>query len=302
MFTQEKLSRRGLINLFIVYIAWGTTYLAMRVGVREGSGFGVFTFASLRFILISPVLFGIAKLAGDSLKIKKKDLLKLIVFSIGIWGIGHGSVLYATKYMESGFASVVVASTPIWMALTSGVVSRNFPRASNILFMLLGFAGIAVLIFPKLKMSVIGDHSGTGILLLLFGTISWSVFSVLMNKFPIKAPSLTLSAYQQTIGGLYFLVATFIMNEPLPIHPSTDALWALVYIMIFGSAIAYSSFVDAITLLPPGIASTYAYVNPVIAVILGVLILNEEMDRFIIVGIVLIIASVAGIFKTNGKT
>lgn len=295
-------NKKGLFYLFIVYLVWGSTYLAMRVGVREGSGFPVFWLGAERFIIASPFLFLIAKFSGKSLAVPKGSLLSLIFSGVGIWLFGHGLVLYAGKHIESGFSAVVVGSTPVWMTVIESSFRRKVPGIARMIFILVGFAGVGALVLPRLLAgSQYPAADAWAVACLVAGTFFWSYVTVFLKMKPIQMSAITMSAYHQLFGGIGFLITALLLGEPFPVAPKSEAVWAVVYLTVFGSIIAYTAFLKAVELLPTSIASTYAYVNPVIAVILGIMILDETISHYMVLGVIFIIISVYGIFRKSGN-
>jgi drug/metabolite transporter (DMT)-like permease len=160
--------------------------------------------------------------------------------------------------------------------------------------LLLGFSGIAVLSAPVLSSGIQADI--WAIIGLLISGLSWSLGTVAQSRFPFHLSTFASAGYQQVVGGIGLLLLAFLVREPFP-QPTAEAWWAWGYLWFFGSIVAFTSFVNALRLLPTKIVMTYPYVNPVIAVFMGWLILDETVSTWTIIGAILILLGVAGVFR-----
>src|SRR5262245_48471800 len=147
---EEKQSLRGFFSLLIVYVVWGSTYLAIRFAVREGSGFPAFWMAGSRALLGGIILFGIALVMNKPLRLKKSEWMVTIVTSILLWNGGNGLVTWAEQRASSGYAALVIGTTPLWGAVMESLIKRTRPSGKMILSLLIGFAGLAVLTLPTI--------------------------------------------------------------------------------------------------------------------------------------------------------
>lgn len=283
----------GLAALGIVYVVWGSTYLAIRYAVREGSGFPAFWMAGSRVLLGGLILFAIAALLGKPLRLARRDWMITLVTAILLWNGGNGLVTWAEQKVSSGYAALVIGTTPLWGALVESILHRRRPGRRLIVSLFIGFAGLVVLTWPMLQQGGRSDWMAT--LALLGAPISWSIGSAYQKRHQIRQPILVSSAYQQMIGGMIFVLLALITNEPAP-SPTPEAWWAWGYLVVFGSVIAFTAYVTALRALPLPVVMTYAYVNPVIAVFLGWLILAEPITPYTLAGTVLILAGVAALF------
>jgi len=295
----KKVTPAGLLNLFIVYFVWGSTYLAIRVGIRSGSGFEPFGFGGLRVITAGIILLTWGLIRGKKIIPSKRDLLILAGSGFLLWIGGNGLVVWAEQQVDSGFAALVVSSIPIWVAFIDTLLDSRIPSYRVLLSLLIGFLGILTLSFPVLTSGVRANL--LSILALLLASFSWSSGLVLQTRHPVALSRSVSSGYQQLFGGIFFALIALIVREPLP-HPTIQAWFAWGYLVLFGSVIAFTSFVSALQLLPTRIVTTYAYVNPVIAVILGWLILGEPITAWTIGGGILVLIGVTGIYQSNTKS
>jgi len=296
---KRKVTPAGLIHLFIVYFVWGSTYLAIRIGIRSGAGFEPFWFGGMRVFTAGIILLGWGLIRGKNLRLSKKDLLILAGSGFLLWIGGNGLVVWAEQQVNSGIAALVVATIPIWVAFLDSILDSRIPTLPVILSLIVGFLGIFILSLPVLTSGIRADL--LSILALLLASFSWSAGLVLQTRHPVALNRGVSSGYQQLFGGIFFAVIALIVREPLP-TPTTQAWLAWGYLVIFGSVIAFTSFVTALQILPTRLVTTYSYVNPVIAVLLGWLILSEPITYWTIAGGVLVLIGVTGIYWANSAS
>jgi len=292
---------RGLFHLFVVYIVWGSTYLAIRVCVREGAGFPPFTMAGMRTIAASLILFGWALALRQGFRLSRRELLILIAVSILLWVGGNGLVSYAEKYVHSGYAALLVASMPLWVAVMESIIDRRRPSLRLVGALLIGLAGVAVLNGPVIMNGNVGDMIAA--LLLIAASMLWGIGSIIQRRNPVRISPEASSGYQQLFGGIALFITASLAGEPRP-EPIPQAWLAWAYLVLFGSVFAFTSFVKALRALPTTVVMTYAYVNPVIAVVLGWMLLREPITLWTVAGTLLIVLGVAGVFheKARGST
>jgi drug/metabolite transporter (DMT)-like permease len=277
---------------------WGSTYLAIRVAVREGSGFPPFTVGFSRLLVAGLLLLLWGRLSGNSLKISRRNLAILAGSGILLWLGGNGLVMWAEQRADSGLAALVVGAAPIWAALIESVLDRRTPSRLLIASLAIGFLGIGLLSAPVLLNGVGAD--ALSIIALVAASIFWSMGAVWQRRESSVSSARVSSAYQHLFGAIGFLTLSTIMNEP-GAAPTTEAWLGWGYLVIFGSLVGFTSFISALRLLPINIAMTYAYVNPVIAVILGAVILGEVITLWTVAGAVLIVLGVAGAFSYRDR-
>ena len=284
---------RGFVHLLVVYIVWGSTYLAIRIAVRDGSGFPAFAMAGTRVLVAGLILLAWGALARKSLKPTRRDVLIFISSGILLWLGGNGLVSWAEKRVESGYTALLVGVAPIWTTIVDSVIDRRPPTWRLIGALLIGISGVAVLNAPVM---LHGSHADiVAAAALVLAVMSWGVGSIIQKRHPVSAAAEVSSGYQLLFGSVALLGAAALSGEPRP-TPTPHAMLAWAYLVIFGSVLAFTSFVKALRLLPTHVVMTYAYVNPVIAVILGWFILHEPITRWTIAGSTLVILGVAGVF------
>jgi drug/metabolite transporter (DMT)-like permease len=288
------LNPTGLANLIVVYIVWGTTYLAIRVAVRDGSGFPPLLMAGSRMLVAGPLLLALGALLRQRLRLSKRELLVTAGSGLLIWVAGHGSIVAGEQRIDSGFAALIVASAPLWVALIETVLDRRLPSWRLILSLLIGLMGIALLSVPMLQHGTRAD--GLGILAALFGTLSWAAGSVFQARNPLSLNAWVNAGYQHLFGALGFLLLLGLRGTALP-APTPGAWVAWGYLVLFGSLLAYTAYVQALRLLPINVVTTYAYVNPVIALLAGAVLLQEPITWWTVGGGALVLLSVAEVFR-----
>jgi drug/metabolite transporter (DMT)-like permease len=294
----EQLTARSLTNLFVVYIVWGSTYLAIRVTVRPGSGIPPFTMGMVRTLIAGVVLLLWGSVGKGSLKITGRDLIVFASSGILMWTIANGMVMWAEQRIESGLAAVFLATIPLWTVALESFIEHQWPRTRIWVALIVGFSGTVMLSIPELRS---GDATDTfSVILLVLAPIAWSIGILLQRRHSTLLPARVSSGLQMVFAGLGFAVLVLVAAEGSP-HPTREALLAWIYLIIFGSIIAFTSFVAMIRELPTSLAMTYAYVNPVIAVILGAWLLTESVTVYTLVGTGLVLLGVIGVFWEKGR-
>ncbi|HET6463039.1 MAG TPA: EamA family transporter [Candidatus Krumholzibacteria bacterium] len=284
---------RGLAHLLIVYVVWGSTYLAIRIAVREGSGFPPFYMAGTRIIIASCILFLLCMVRGKSLKPTKRDWYVFAASGVLLWFGGNGLVSWAEMRAASGYAAILVGSQPLWTMFLESVIDRRRPTWRMIMALVVGLAGIVVLNYHVLQ-NPTRDQVAPAIALCV-AVMLWGTGMIIQKRKPVSLSGEANSAYQLLFGSCALLLAAVITREPRP-TPTHEAWLAWGYLIVFGSVIAFTSFVKALQMLPMSIVTTYGYVNPVIAVLLGAIFISEPITRYTIAGSALTLLGVAGVF------
>ncbi len=291
---QETIDPAGLISLMIVYLAYGSTYLAIRVAVRPGGGFSPFTLGFMRLVLAGIILLVWGVMRRKRMLPLREEWPVLIGSGVLFWTIANGLVGWAEMRAASGLAALIVAFTPIWVAFIESLIDRRPPSFLLFFSLLLGFGGIVLLSVPSLQSGVQADLYS--LIALLGASCSWGLGSVLQSRRKVSLSPEVSSGYQQLIGGLGFIISILLAGDRLP-TPTGEAWVAWGYLVLVGSVLGFTAFTQALKLLPSSVAMTYAYVNPVIAVILGAVILGEEITLWTFAGASLVLLGVAGVFR-----
>ena len=291
-----RVSWPGLANLLVVYLVWGSTYLAIRVAVRDGSGFPPFAMSGLRVLVAGGLLLASQALLRQRLRLTRQEAAVLAVSGLLLWVGGNGLVAWAEQRAHSGYAALLVSTTPIWVATMEAVLDRRLPGPLLVVSLLVGLAGVAVLTGPVGGGEATADPSSVAAILL--AAFLWGMGSLLQTRRPVAAPPMVSAAYQMLVGSVGFAVLATLTREPLP-QPVLDAWLAWAYLVVFGSLLAFTSFVRCLRLLPTSITMTYGFVNPAIAVLLGWMLLGEPITPEMLVGMALVLAGVAGVFRAR---
>ena len=278
-----------------VYLIWGSTYLAIRFAIDT---IPPFLMAGVRFIIAGLIIYGIALLQGAGRSIVLREWKSAAIIGGCLLLGGNGGVAVAEKYVPSGLASVMVATVPIYIALL-GWATGQVPRPRPIIWLGLagGFAGVAILVGPALDLrNAHGARPEIGMLILLVSSFLWSAGS-LYSRVAKSAASPFLATAQQMLSGGTFLILAGLLTGEAPrvrLHEiSYLSLGAFTYLVFVGAIVGYSAFTYLLRHCEPAKVATYAYVNPIVAVLLGAAFAGETLSARSIVAAVLIVGSVA---------
>jgi drug/metabolite transporter (DMT)-like permease len=282
--------------LAAVYLIWGSTYLAIRFAVET---LPPFLMAGVRFTIAGAVLYGWRRARGFPAPDRSQWKAAAVVGGLMLLG-GNGGVVWAQQWIESGTAALIVASVPLWMVLMEWArPGGGPPRPLVWAGIVLGLAGVGVLFGAPEH----GDRHVAGWVVLVLASVSWAVGSLYSRSAVLPAPLLA-TGMQMLAGGALLLVAGLVTGEARQIDPasySTRSVLAVVYLILFGSLIGYSAYVWLLRVTTPALASTYAYVNPVVAVFLGWLLAGEALTPRIAGSAVVIVAGVALITRASRR-
>jgi drug/metabolite transporter (DMT)-like permease len=282
----------------VVCIVWGTTYLAIRIAVTTMTPF---LLTGARFLFGGVVLFIVAKLHGDAFPRDHRVLGNVVLCGILMVAIGNLSVVWAEQWVPSGFAALFVGTAPIWATLLE-LMRRSGERLElrRGIGMLIGFVGVALLVTPRGAGSAFDRRFVIGAIAIQLGGIAWQ-YGTLRSKYSLMSlPPLMSSALQMLAGGIVVTFAGVGLGELPHFHSTPRTFAALAYLTLFGSVLAYSAYVYAARHLRTTNLSLYAYVNPVVAVILGWLVLHEQLTWVSITAMAVILGGVAMV--QSGRT
>ena len=292
--SERTVSWPGLFHLFVVYIVWSSTYIAIRVAVRPGGGFPPFALAASRCLLAFPILLALGKLRGLRLRPDRRELVLLAISGILLWTFGNALVVVAEQHVHSALAAILIASTPIWVAVLESLSLRRLPSARVIIALVIGFLGTGIIGYPALRGGVRAD--AIAVLVLLLASLAWGGGSLLQRHRPVRLDPTMSAAYQMLFGGIGSITFVILFREPLFTSSATGWL-GFAFLLVFGSLISFTSFIRALHLLPTRIVFTYGYVNPVLATFLGWLLLGERLSVEALLGAGLVLLGVAGSFR-----
>ncbi len=283
--------------LLIVYVVWGSTYLAIRVVVETAPPL---LSMGVRFLAAGAILaLLVAVRRGPrALAVTRRELASAGLIGVLLLLGGNGLVAVAEETVPSGLAALLVAATPltlVWLRAVTG----DRPRAATLAGTLLGFVGIAVLTLPGGK-EVGAEAWGVG--LVLVATVCWAHGSFFSSRITLPANAFVATAWEMLLGGAALAVAGLLRGELVGFEVAGVAprAWvALVYLVIAGSLAAFSAYVWLLGNAPISLVSTYAYVNPVVAVLLGALLLQEPVTGSILLGGAVVVVAVALVVSTE---
>jgi drug/metabolite transporter (DMT)-like permease len=275
-----------------LYVVWGSTYLAIKIGLN--AGLPPAAFAGMRLVPAGLILLLLAKMRGIPLRIRRRDFVTCAVVGCFLLVGGMFTMFLAETSVPSGLAALLVAALPLWIALAeSALPGMERPSALGVAGLLIGLSGLGVLMYPRLAGMTGSTAQLMGILVLLLGTWLWTTGSILSKKRPIRADAMVATGYEMLIAGLVLCAVATVAGDWGRVHFSASGAWALAYLILFGSVMAFTAFVWALRNAPASKVMTYAYVNPVIAAFLGWLVLRETLDLWTLTGMVIIVAGVA---------
>lgn len=289
-----------LIAYFLIYVVWGSTYFFIGVALKD---FPPFLLGALRFTIAGIILLVICYFRGE--KIFKKSLVKRSAVSgIVLLFIDMAVVMLAQRYLTSSLVAIIASSTALWILLLDVPMWKtNFRNVFIIAGFIIGFGGVALLYVEQFNMEWLSPHSGRGFILLIFGCISWALGTLYAKYRSSQAEEVNAfagSAWQMLFAGGMFWMCSFFNKDLMNVSLSgvSTASWlSLVYLILFGSLLAYSAYVWLLKVRPAAEVGTHAYVNPFIAVLLGVFIGSEKVTLIQLSGLLLILLGVMLIGK-----
>jgi drug/metabolite transporter (DMT)-like permease len=284
---------KALVAYLLVCIFWGSTYLAIRVGVAE---LPPFLFAGTRFVIAGALLLTLALALGGTLPRDWSSWRTQGTVGLFLLLGGNTFVVWAEQFIDSGIASIFVVTVALWMALFDAIVPGGSSRLSARVAagLGLGFAGTLLLVGANPREILSADLRGPAALTL--ASASWAFGSVWFKRHPdgVTSPYVAASM-QMLVGGAAVTLLGLVVGEAARWHATPTGIGALAYLVVFGSIVGYTAYFYALRHAPPTIVGTYAYVNPVIAVLLGWLILDEALSPRTFVAMALILSAVGWI-------
>ena len=284
----------------VVCIVWGTTYLAIRIAVTTMTPF---LLTGARFLFGGIVLFIVAKLHGDAIPRDRRVLGDVVLCGVLMVAIGNLSVVWAEQWVPSGFAALFVGTAPFWVTLIE-LLRRSGERLElrRGIGLLIGFLGVPPLVTPRGASSAFDSRFVIGAIAIQLGCIAWQ-YGTVRGKYSLgSVPPLMSSALQMLTGGIVVTLTGVGLGELPHFHSTPRTFAALAYLSLFGSVLAYTSYVYAARHLRTTTLSLYAYVNPVVAVILGWLVLHEQLTWVSITAMIVILGGVAMVQSGRGAT
>jgi len=278
---QSRAGKWVPLAMLVLYIVWGSTYLGIRIALQS---YPPFLLAGVRFALAGSLLFGYLRLRGACLP-TARQWRNAAFTGVLLLGFGNGLVCYAEESVSSGVSAVAVASMPLFAAIFAGLY-RNWPTRSETIGLLIGFLGVIVL---NLGSALSGSHIGA--MALLIAAAAWAFGSV-WSKHQDMPQGMMNTAAQMLCGSVALLAVGCLGGEKLPAHPTLHATLAAAYLVVFGSLVAFSAYLYVLKHARPAFATSYAYVNPPVAVLFGVLLLGEKVGPYDLAGMAVILFGV----------
>src|SRR5271165_2758626 len=291
---------KTLLAFAIIYFVWGSTFLAIRVGVHEVPPF---LFAAMRFLVAGLVFYGWMIAQGERSP-SRRQWMSAFLLGLLIFVFDYGLLFWAEQRVPSGIAAVMMATIPAFMALSEIIFLRTQRLTLRLaLALLIGIGGVAVLMSHSLNLGG-APIDATGAAALIFASMSWSVASALSRKLPLPSSKVMSSGAQMLAGGVLLTITAAALGEFRNFHPwsvSRGAWLSLLYLIVAGSIIGFTAYVWLIHHESPTKVGTYAYVNPVVAVLVGYFLGGESLGLRTILGTMFVLISVVVITTTKAK-
>ncbi|WP_207420620.1 DMT family transporter [Desertivirga brevis] len=289
-----KKDPKAYLSLIFICIVWGTTYLAARVGVKD---FPPFLFMGMRQLAASLILFLLVFLMGKKPLLQWSLLKQQIVPGLCMITFGNGIVAWSVQYIPSGIAALICSMIPLYVILLNLTLKRKEKLNWQILLgTCFGLLGILV-IFKNHLAELRNKEYLAGMLITIASCISWALGTIYTQRNKSKSEPLVNASLQLFIGGSGLLLLSLMFERNAELPPlSTQAFFAWVYLVLIGSVAAFGAYLYALSKLPVGLVTIYAYVNPIVAVLLGFFILQEAITLYTIVAAGVI---VSGVYLVN---
>ncbi len=271
-----------------ICIVWGSTYLVIKIGVET---MPPMLFAGLRWITAGAILIPFLRLRGIKFP-KPAEYKHIAVVGLLLIGMANGFVVYGEQWVPSGLAALLLTTMPFWI---SGIESL-FPNGdkfnrNKILGLLTGFVGVSIVMWDNFSKLFVFEYA-FGIICILFAVIMWALGTNYSKHFKVTAHPFMNAAFQMLIAGTGQTILGLILGEHNHFHMDANGLYAMLYLMVIGSFAGYGSFTYAIQHLPVSFVSTYTYINPIIALFLGWLVLDEQLNIFVFISLAIILMGV----------
>jgi drug/metabolite transporter (DMT)-like permease len=292
---------RILLSFACVYLFWGSTYMAMRFGVEV---LPPFVLGSARFLISGPLLLGLSAIFGIKIRPSRQELGRLAIIGVLMLGCGNTAVIWAEQYIPTGLAALLVASIPLYAAL----IEMLLPNGEGLplrgwLGIGIGFAGLVFLLWPGLRSGMRGDSRqiiAAGVT--LAGALCWTVASVISRRSTIGISGFAAAGWQMVFGALFNVCLMVSTGGYRGAHWGVQAWASVLYLVTFGSLLTYTAYIFLLDNVAVSKVATYAYVNPVIAVILGAIFLQEHLVAMEYVGMGAILLAVFLVTSSKMKS
>jgi drug/metabolite transporter (DMT)-like permease len=289
--THHRPGVRVVVAYFSLFIVWGSTYLAIRIGVMD---IPPALLAGMRFLASGSILLAGGKIWNRPFPASGPGWRHLAVIGMFLLVGGNGLVVWSEQWVPSGLAALIVATVPLFMSSIDAIIPGGHKLSTlGWLGILIGFGGVVVLVSPSLGITSGDQINFGGIVGLVGASFLWSIGSIYSKRHPVEGDIFINTGIQMLAGGAVLTVIGLVAGEWEAIRWTMNGVLAVVYLIVFGSIIGFTSYAYLLRHVPAAKASTYAYVNPIVAVILGALILAEPVDFRTVVATAVILGGVA---------
>jgi drug/metabolite transporter (DMT)-like permease len=291
------MNSKGLILLafFAIYVIWGSTYMLNKVAVTELDPLFI---SAIRFSIAGILIFIIAKIMKLNTFISRKQLINSMIAGFMFLVYGNGVFIWALKYVDSGFAALIASTQPLFVLLLLRLMDNKKMQRKSLIGITLGILGMYLLVSQKEFAS--NESMILGVFMILSCVLSWSYGSVFVSKADLPSNFLVSTGYQMLAAGILLFLSSFLLGEEWvsPTNWSVPVQWSILLLILFGSIVAFTSFNYLLKTVSPEKVATSGYVNPVIALLLGWYILDEQLTiQSIIAAIVLL----TGVYFINSR-
>jgi drug/metabolite transporter (DMT)-like permease len=295
----HAVSRGRLLAAFAaIYVLWGSTYLAVAVSVQS---IPPFLLMAARSLAAGAILFAMRQLPHREIPSARAWAIAAIAGILLFLGC-HGTLAYAQTHVPSGVAAVILATIPFWIVLIElSIPIKGRPRVATLIGLLPGIAGVLLIAW---RGGTVDTIAPTMILLLLGSSLAWAVGSLISQRAAATTDALTLSAMELLCGGAMLFVASWAVGELAAFSPArvSPSAWAgLAYLTVAGSVVAFSAYVWLLDHIEASLVATYTFVNPIIAILLGWVVLGEELTLRMLLGFALVIGSVVAVWQIDRR-
>lgn len=297
----EKIKRlfatREMVYLVLafasVYIIWGSTYLGIKYAIETIPSFMM---AAVRFLTAGAILYTVGRISPSYERPTREQWKTSFIMGALLLGIGNGGVVVAEHYLSSSLTALLIATNPFWIVLITWLfMGHRRPGIKVVAGLAAGFAGVMMLILGRGASTDAGGSQYFGVLMIMLATIGWAIGSLYGRGAPTAKNTFLAAGMQMLAGGLILLVMSLVLGEFSKFDPaqvSRNSLIALAYLILIGAVVAYTAYSWLIKNASPAAVSTYAYVNPAIAVVLGWAIAGESLTTTMLFGAAAIVGSV----------
>lgn len=289
-----KTESKALLALAIVCVLWGTTYLVIKIGIVT---IPPFLFSGVRQLLAGLILWAVLPFLKQKIKLSWNDVFKQVLPGLLMIFLGNGIITWAEKYIPSGLAALIVSAMPLYVTTINFAIGKETSVSrQTITGLLLGSLGI-VLMFRDNLSDLANSGYFWGIIASFAASFSWAIGTVYMKVNTFRTNSFVNSAIQFTSGGIALLITSLFTEDYSGLSAiSSEGVWSLLYLVMFGSIIPFMCYLYAIEHLKVSLVSVYAYINPFIALLLGMVVLNEKLTGITALAF---IATVSGVYFIN---